>query len=288
MPLEDEFCDIVKKARVGQGLSLGDLAQKTGLPAGDLTVLERGGRKPTSAEVQAIANALELRVEPLSSIAIDGWMPAPSPVGLNVETVQGDIGGYAVKGYVLHASETKDAVLIDTGYNPTAMLETIDRLELRLIGICLTHGHVDHAGGLDEILQHWHVSVYLGEADKALLSWRPPQKLLVSPEDGKIIQVGPLAVRCMTTPGHTPGGICYRLADSGPPVCFVGDTLFAGSIGRANPSSLYPVHLESVRCRVLTLPEQTVLFPGHGPATTVAEELEHNPFANGSSARTAE
>jgi glyoxylase-like metal-dependent hydrolase (beta-lactamase superfamily II) len=62
-------------------------------------------------------------------------------------------------------------------------------------------------------------------------------------------------------------------------LCFVGDTLFAGSIGRANPASLYPVHLESVRSRVLTLPMETVLLPGHGPATTVKEETEHNPFA---------
>jgi glyoxylase-like metal-dependent hydrolase (beta-lactamase superfamily II) len=61
-------------------------------------------------------------------------------------------------------------------------------------------------------------------------------------------------------------------------ICFVGDTLFAGSIGRANPFSLYPVHLDSVRRRVVTLPNDTILLPGHGPATTVAEELEHNPF----------
>ena len=78
----------------------------------------------------------------------------------------------------------------------------------------------------------------------------------------------------MTTPGHTPGGVCYRAND----YCFVGDTLFAGSIGRANPSTLYPAHLESVRRRVLTLPDQLILFPGHGPATTVREEKEHNPF----------
>ena len=93
-----------------------------------------------------------------------------------------------------------------------------------------------------------------------------------------MITVGCLTVRCLATPGHTPGGICYRVEDGGHPICFVGDTLFAGSIGRANPSSLYQVHLDSVRRRVLKLPEQTVLFPGHGPATTVTEEWAQNPF----------
>lgn len=278
MPLEDDFCDIVKKARTGQGLSVAEVARTTNLPAGDITILERGGRSPTQAEVQTIATALGLRAVPLTHIALGGWVPAPTPMSVTgVETVFGDIGGYEVKGYVLHDSD--EAVLIDTGYNAAVMLETLSKMGLRLTGVCLTHGHADHAGGLDEILQHWHVPVYLGEADASLLSWQPPRKLFVSPEDGRTITVGRLTVRCLTTPGHTPGGICYRVEHSGHPICFVGDTLFAGSIGRANPSSLYQVHLESVRRRVLKLPEQTVLFPGHGPATTVSEEWAQNPFA---------
>jgi glyoxylase-like metal-dependent hydrolase (beta-lactamase superfamily II) len=82
----------------------------------------------------------------------------------------------------------------------------------------------------------------------------------------------------MPTPGHTPGGVCYRLDDPGHPICFVGDTLFAGSIGRSNPSRLYQTHLDSVRTRLLTLAPEYRLWPGHGPATTVEEELDHNPF----------
>lgn len=277
MALEDDFCDIVKKARMGQGLSITDLADRTGLPAGDITVLERAGRPPTRAEVDALATALQLRTEPLAQIALDGWGPE-QPVSIDaVETVLGDIGGYAVKGYVLH--DGGDALFIDTAYNAEAMLNVLDRKQLTLTGVCLTHGHSDHAGGLDVILQHWRVPVYLGDQDTPMLGWRPSRDLLVPPEDGRTIAVGRLTVRCMTTPGHTPGGICYRVEKGKPDVCFVGDTLFAGSIGRANPFSLYPVHLESVRRRVLTLPEQTVLLPGHGPATTVREELRHNPFA---------
>ena len=84
----------------------------------------------------------------------------------------------------------------------------------------------------------------------------------------------------MTTPGHTPGGICYRVSQAEQPLCFVGDTLFAGSIGRSNPANLYETHLDSVRDRVLKLDRDTLLFPGHGPATTVAQELVHNPFGS--------
>src|SRR5439155_22279737 len=124
MPLEDDFCDIVKKARTGQGLSVADVARTTGLPAGDLMVLERGGRSPTKAEVRTIATALGLIADRLTHIALDGWVPAPTPKSVTgVETVFGDIGGYEVKGYVVH--DSGEAVLIDTGYNAARMPETL-------------------------------------------------------------------------------------------------------------------------------------------------------------------
>ena len=150
---------------------------------------------------------------------------------------------------------------------------------LRLIGLCLTHGHADHADGIEQILSYREVPVYLGPEDINLLSWRPRTDLLVAPIDELSISVGRRMVHCLTTPGHTPGGICYRLDDAQLPVCFVGDTLFAGSIGRSNPKELYSTHLNSVRRRVLTLSLDYRLLPGHGPATTVEEELDHNPFA---------
>ena len=87
-----------------------------------------------------------------------------------------------------------------------------------------------------------------------------------------------LSVHCLATPGHTPGVICYRVDADLQRICFVGDTLFAGSIGRSNPSALYQTHLQSVRTHVLGLPLEYRLLPGHGPATTVREELDHNPF----------
>lgn len=289
MPLEDDFSDIVKKARMGQGLSVTDMAHVTGLASDEIAALERG-RQPTASQIEAIASALGLSAAALKHNALEGWLPVPAPSSLQdgvtgVRIVLGDIGGYEVKGYVLYDADAGEALLIDTGYNPDAMLRILEERGLRLTAVGLTHGHTDHAGGLDRILRRWAVPVYLGEGDLNLLPWRPPGELLRSPIDGQTITVGRLTIRCLITPGHTPGGVCYRVESLGNGknaargVCFVGDTLFAGSIGRANPFSLYPKHLESVRGRVLTLPEETVLFPGHGPTTTVKEELAHNPFA---------
>jgi glyoxylase-like metal-dependent hydrolase (beta-lactamase superfamily II) len=249
----------------------------TGLPGGDITALERGDPPRDRAEVRALAKALGLRAEPLEQIAIDKWEPVAQSTPPWVEMVHGSINGYGVQGYIVH--DDGEALLVDTAYNASAMLDLLRRHRLRLIGICLTHGHADHAEGIEEILTHREVPVYLGPEDVELLSWRPRTDVLVDPIDGLSISVGRRTVHCLTTPGHTAGGICYRVDDAQLPVCFVGDTLFGGSIGRSNPKDLYLIHLNSVRDRLLTLSPDYRLLPGHGPATTVEEELDHNPFA---------
>ncbi|MEC4890445.1 MAG: MBL fold metallo-hydrolase [Nitrospira sp.] len=276
MPLEDELCDILKKSRTGQGLSVVDVARMTGLPGGDITALERGDPPRDRMEVRALAKALGLRPGPLEQIAIEKWEPLAQELPAWVHRIEGSINGYGVQGYIIH--DEGDALLIDTAYNAPAMIECLSMHRLKLVGIGLTHGHADHADGIEQLLRFREVPVYLGAEDVALLSWRPPAAQLHAPEDGHTIAVGRLRVQCLATPGHTPGGVCYRVDDPNAPLCCVGDTLFAGSIGRSNPGSLYQTHLASVRTRVLGLPPAYRLLPGHGPATTVSEELTHNPF----------
>ena len=277
MPLEDDLCDIIKKARTGKNLSAADLARMTGLPGADITALERGDQPRDRAEVRALADTLGLRLGPLEQIVLDKWIPQPTPPLTGIETVHGDVNGYAVKGYVIH--DAGEALLVDTAYNAQAMVDFLESHHLRLVGICLTHGHSDHSEGIQQLLKRWNVPVYLGSNDATLLHWKPPQDRLAGPNDGLTLTAGRRTVRCITTPGHTPGGICYITESMSQPVCFVGDTLFAGSIGRSSPHTLYATHLDSVRQRVLKLPQDYVLLPGHGPATTVKEEIEHNPFA---------
>lgn len=276
MPLEDDLCDIIKKARTGLKLSVGDVARLTGLPGADITALERGDQLRDRAELRAIANALGLRLTALEDIVLEKWLPQPLPMMPGIETVQGEISGYAVKGYIVH--DGGEAVLIDTAYNAEMMIEILEARSLRLVGICLTHGHADHAEGIQKLVTRWPVPVYLGADDLTLLHWKPSENQLAAPEHGRTISVGRLKICCLATPGHTPGGICYRIEMPWGPVAFVGDTLFAGSIGRSNPAQLYHTHLESVRRHVLTLPEDCLLLPGHGPGTTVREEFDHNPF----------
>jgi glyoxylase-like metal-dependent hydrolase (beta-lactamase superfamily II) len=276
MALEDEFSDIVKKSRAGQQRSLRDLSRMSGLPELEITALERGEAPRHREQVTALANVLGLRPDALEAIATGSWVPQTVKEQDGLEVVRGSIGGYEVKGYLVHNGG--EAVIIDTGYNAHAMLVLLARRRLRLQAICLTHGHTDHAEGIQEILAACSVPVYLGSGDRDLLHWTPPADLLKTPHDGERLKVGSFNLAFMNTPGHTPGGICYRLDGAEQPSCFVGDTLFAGSIGRSNPANLYQTHLESVRTRVLTLPPDTLLFPGHGPATTVREELSHNPF----------
>jgi glyoxylase-like metal-dependent hydrolase (beta-lactamase superfamily II) len=212
----------------------------------------------------------------LEQIAIEKWEPSAQQPLAWVERIEGSINGYGVQGYVVY--DGGEALLIDTAYNASAMIEFLSGRQLRLLGICLTHGHADHADGIDQILKFSEVPVYLGTEDVDLLSWRPPVAQMKAPEQGQTIAVGRLRVQCLTTPGHTPGGICYRMDAGSERFCFVGDTLFAGSIGRSNPSTLYQTHLRSVQTQVLGLPSEYRLLPGHGPATTVREELDHNPF----------
>ncbi|MBP8116486.1 MAG: MBL fold metallo-hydrolase [Nitrospira sp.] len=276
MPLEDELSDILKKARNGQQRSVADVAGASGLSETEVTELERGQSPRSREQVHAVAQALGLMAEPLTQV-VDGWTPQAVPLSVpHVETVLGSVGGYEVKGYIVH--DGGEAVVIDTAYNASGMLAALAKRKLRLRAICLTHGHSDHAEGMEAILKTYPVPVYLGPDDLDLLSWRPSQELLHVPQRGETLPVGGLTIRFMPTPGHTPGGVCYVVEQAGAPICFVGDTLFAGSIGRSNPAGLYETHLESVRKQVLTLVPDTRLFPGHGPATTVREEVLHNPF----------
>ncbi|HEU4684541.1 MAG TPA: MBL fold metallo-hydrolase [Nitrospira sp.] len=276
MPLEDDFSDIIKKARAGLGLSIREVARASGLTETDLVGFERGHPPRDREQVRAVAHGLALKAEALEHIAIDHWEPAAQRALSWVETVHGSVGGYGVQGYIVQ--DQGEAVVIDTGYNARGMIEAITARSLRLVAVCLTHGHADHADGLDALLAHREAPVYLGSDDRPLLGWKPPARLLHSPGDGAAIPVGRRVVQCITSPGHTPGGLCYHVGDAEQSLCFVGDTLFAGSIGRSNPSTLYPIHLDSVRRRLLSLPGDCRLLPGHGPGTTVAEERQHNPF----------
>ena len=279
--LEDTFADIIGKARYGKGLSVSDLAQRTGLPEPRIEALEGGGA-PAEPEIGLLAPALALHPGKLGMIARSEWLPAPVETnwpGLIVRIIDGRIGTYPVNGYLLIDPLRKEAALFDTGYSPNRIIRLVQEEGIRLAAICITHAHPDHIGGADRIQSATGAPIYLHPNELPGGKKTPTEIVLI--KEGMTIPVGRFQIRPLNTPGHTVGGTTF-LVDPAPhvphPLAFVGDTLFAGSAGRAHTPATYPILLASVQTRILSLPDETVLFPGHGPATRVGEEQNHNPF----------
>ncbi len=277
--LEDTFADIIAKARFGKGLSLFQVAAQSHLFAARVSLLEQGADL-TTTEVDSLARALGLDPGKLRQIAQLAWHPQERTSQWDlafIQRIDGRMGDYPVNGYIFADSVTKEAVLFDTGVSPNQVIQALRREGLKLVAICITHAHPDHLGGGHEIRRATAAPLYLHLKEVSSGS----KEGITFLKDGMEIPVGRFLIRPLTTPGHTPGGITYFIDGRNfalPPMAFVGDALFAGSLGRASSSATYATLLHSVQSKILTLPEKTHLYPGHGPASTVGEERLHNPF----------
>ncbi len=196
------------------------------------------------------------------------------------------VGWFAANCYVVGCPETREAMVIDPGDEAERILEVVDRLGVTVKYIVNTHGHVDHIGADLELKDRTGAPLCIHRLDAALLadpgrnlsSWTNPLPP-VAPgwllEEGDVVEVGNLRFGVLHTPGHTPGGICL----SGEGVVFSGDTLFAGSVGRSDfPGGSHAALIRSIKEKLLVLPGETVVYPGHGPTTTIGEERRSNPF----------
>lgn len=177
-------------------------------------------------------------------------------------------------------------MIIDPGAEGELIIEQVHRLELKVKCIINTHAHIDHVGANGKVKGAFNVPLYIQEADLPL--FRSPQasvtllsgrdEIAVPDQfvrDGDGINVGTLTVKVLETPGHTPGGITLEINGA----LFTGDTLFAGSIGRTDfPGGSYRQIIKSIKSKILTYPDETQIFPGHGPPTTVGNERRYNPF----------
>ena len=189
--------------------------------------------------------------------------------------------------FLLVDAETKRAAIIDPGIESEGLLETIQREHWRLDYIINTHGHFDHVFGNAFFKGRTGAELLIHEADLPLLErlvensmvfgFRPspsprPDRFL---KEGDVLKLGGLELGVLHTPGHSPGGVTLPVADR----LFVGDALFAGSIGRTDlPGGSHETLLASVRTKILTFPDETRVYPGHGPETTVGRERRTNPF----------
>lgn len=184
---------------------------------------------------------------------------------------------------------TGDAMVIDPGDNIDAISSILRENKLQVKQIVITHAHIDHVGGAMKLRALTGAPILLNQNDYALLkmldiqaTWvgvPPPGNVSIEADiaDGDSLQTGNLKARVMHTPGHTEGSVClYFPAEK---LLIAGDTLFARSIGRTDlPGGSYEKIMRSLHTRVLTLPDDTVVIPGHGQRTTIGEEREENPF----------
>lgn len=189
--------------------------------------------------------------------------------------------------YLLKFPERGEAVLIDAGIGPGPILQRLEEEGLKLTALLLTHGHADHIGGVQEVKAATGAPVYIHPIDAPMLTdpmlnlsgyyghgfTTPPADH--DAEEGKRIALCGVEFDVLFVPGHTPGHVCYRLGGD----LFGGDTLFAGSIGRTDlPGGSHEQLIDGIRTKILTLPPDTRVWPGHGPDTTVAQERQWNPF----------
>lgn len=196
-------------------------------------------------------------------------------------------GPLEVNCYIIGCEVSRKAAVIDPGGDAGTILEILGQHELTLDMIINTHGHFDHIGGNRHLLEVTAAKLMIHENDLSLmmkagthaalygLSVEPspaPDRLL---RDGDQLSLGELNLMVIHTPGHSPGGICLLLDD----YLLVGDTLFAGSIGRTDlPGGNHQQLLHSIRDKLLILSDVTRVYPGHGPMTTIGREKQHNPF----------
>lgn len=187
--------------------------------------------------------------------------------------------------YIIYNKENK-CVIIDPGYEFEKISKNIDSKNLEPLYILLTHGHIDHIGAVSELKERYSINVYIHERDKYMLENLNVERAHLygmnvkstkvdhTVKDNDKIAFGDKFIEVIETPGHTGGGICYKFGN----LLFSGDTLFQGSIGRYDfPESSGLELMESLK-KLKKLPPNTIVLPGHGPETTIENELKSNPY----------
>lgn len=197
------------------------------------------------------------------------------------------VGPLETNCYLVYCSKTLEAVIIDPGAEAEKIFPIIHELKLKPKAVLNTHGHIDHVGANRDFKEKFGLPIYLHPADQVLLQRNqqlelslllgakeppPPDRELA---DGDVIEFGEISLRVIHTPGHSPGSVSFL----GNNYLFSGDTLFYGGVGRTDlPGGSWRDLERSIREKILTLPDEIIVLPGHGPSTTIGEERRSNPF----------
>ena len=176
------------------------------------------------------------------------------------------VGTFENVVYVVRDPESREGYVIDAGWEPDTIADAVN--ETRVKGILITHGHHDHHDELDALKARIGAPAGIGEGDRSMLK-SPPEFTIA---DGQEFRFGRTVMRAVHTPGHTPGSTCFVVGN----LLFSGDTLFPGGPGNTKTSTgHFPTIIESIRDKLFTLPDETVVYPGHGKPTTIGTEKPH-------------
>lgn len=265
IPLEDNAGDIIGKAQRGLGISDSELAQKAGVAVQD--VRDAREARAGASVLEKIAPILRLHGGSLLVLADGAWQPEALELE-GMEQFNTPYGDMTVNSYLAWDSSTREAIAFDSGASAAPMLEAIREKQLNTKLILLTHAHPDHIADLQQLRAATGAQVYLSGRESA-----PGAHPI---DEGRKFSVGNLEIESRLTSGHSPGGMTFVIRGLARPVAIVGDSMFAGSMGGGNIS--YEDALRNNREKILTLPDDTIICPGHGPLTTVRREKKANPF----------
>ncbi|HEX4201406.1 MAG TPA: MBL fold metallo-hydrolase, partial [Chthoniobacterales bacterium] len=221
----------------------------------------------TRVEVEALAHALELQSEALWESFQRSWEPEPVSID-GLDQVNTDLLGTTVNTYLVWDPDSRSCALFDAGIEPTTLRKICESKSLKVESIFITHTHEDHVAALEEIAAETSAKVF-GPALE-------PVSGATTVQERDRFEIGRLGIEVRLTNGHSPGGVSYVITGLAAPVAVVGDSLFAGSMGGA--PNAYGLALKNNREKLMTLPAETIVCPGHGPMTTIGEERQHNPF----------
>ncbi|GAA0730974.1 MBL fold metallo-hydrolase [Clostridium malenominatum] len=193
------------------------------------------------------------------------------------------LGSYAANCYIVMDDKTKEALVIDPGAEASVVDDEIKRMGAKVKYIFLTHGHLDHIGAVSELKKLTNASVCINEEDEKAIKKggyvfgevKNFGEADIYLKDGDEFGVGDMHIKCIETPGHSKGGMCFLIKN----VVFTGDTIFEGSIGRTDfEGGDFNTLIKSIKTKLLTLPEDTVILPGHGNESRIDYEKMYNPF----------
>src|SRR5438874_7866353 len=266
IPLEDNAADIIGKAQRGLGISDSELAEKAGVSAQTIHNLRDGGFDESA--LVRVAPILGLDGRALCELAKGEWNPKKIESFDGLAQFNTDYDGMAVNAYLVWDPANRVAAAFDTGADSREMVRSVNHHKLDVQLILLTHAHPDHVADLPSLREQTGADVFTPA--------REPVPGAEPIDEGKQFRLGNLKIDSRLTWGHSPGGMTYVVTGLTRPIAIVGDSLFAASMGGGNVS--YQDALRNNLEKILTLPDETIICPGHGPMTTAGEEKQHNPF----------